>query len=126
MKRIKYYHFLVADDNEACMKVWKRIIQAVFPGSIILEATNGEEALVQFYAVDHIDLVLTNYDMPKINGIQLIETIRSIDMEIPIVMISGGDYLAEALEAGANAFIAQPAEHEEIIRILKEVLKIAK
>lgn len=118
-------YFLVADDERACMMVWKRIIRSIFPDSIILEATNGEEALVQFYAVDQIDLVLTNYDMPKMNGIQLIERIRSIDMEIPIVMISGGDYLTEAIEAGANAFIAQPAEHEEIIRILKEVLKIA-
>jgi DNA-binding NarL/FixJ family response regulator len=85
----------------------------------ILQANSGQLALqiMEKYA---IDLVITDWDMPQTNGIELIEKIRRLDMPIPIpiIMATGvmikREHLEKALKVGATDFVQKPIDSIEI------------
>lgn len=87
-------------------------------GFEVATASDGLEALAKFEA-ERPDLVLTDFDMPGMNGLELIRSIRARGLEsyIPLVMFTGGGrpgLLQESLEAGAIEFITKPFEPEEL------------
>ena len=87
-------------------------------GFLVTTAADGLEALARFEE-DPPDLLLTDYDMPGLNGLELIQRIRAKAMAsyIPMVMFTGGGrpgLLQESLEAGAIEFITKPFAPEEL------------
>lgn len=85
----------------------------------ILQANHGQKAL-QIMDKHSIDLVVTDWDMPQMNGIELITKIRTLPLPlpIPIIMATGvmikKEYLEEALKAGATDFVQKPIDAIEI------------
>jgi two-component system chemotaxis response regulator CheY len=82
------------------------------PVNEILEAGDGVEAL-RLLEAHPVGLVLTDINMPKMNGIELLRAVRSSPQwhDIPVVMISaeGGETsVQDAIELGANSFILKP------------------
>jgi CheY-like chemotaxis protein len=80
---------------------------------------NGLEALEQLPVVQP-DLVLTDLLMPKMNGIELIRTIRTLGIHktLPIVILSARSADADQAEgkaAGANAFVRKPCKSQELL-----------
>lgn len=85
----------------------------------IVQANHGQKAL-QILDKHSIDLVITDWDMPEMNGIELITKIRTLPMPmpIPIIMATGvmirKEYLEKALKAGATDFVQKPIDTIEI------------
>ena len=100
---------LVADDS----KVMLRIIINVLSRLKILDvdiALDGELALELFHK-NKYDLILTDMNMPNKTGLELIKAVRTIDKEVPIIMITtegGRKEVIEALKAGCNQYIVKP------------------
>jgi two-component system chemotaxis response regulator CheY len=94
----------------------------------IHEAGNGEEALESLNA-NHIDLVLSDWNMPKMTGIELIEKIRINPnfSKVPVIFITSEDQketILKSLTAGVNDFIVKPFTDATVMQKIFKCLKI--
>jgi two-component system chemotaxis response regulator CheY len=79
----------------------------------VVEAADGLQALERLKEMSPPDLVLVDWDMPVMSGIDFIRAVRGQQVydPLPLIMVtthSEGDYLSRAIEAGANEYIQKP------------------
>ena len=106
---------LIVDDE----KNYPLILSAVLEeeGFETLTANSGKNALEILQDSD-IDLVLTDMKMPSMNGIELLEHIKSKDPELPVIMMTAHgtvDKAVEAMQKGACNYILKPFENEKLV-----------
>jgi len=121
------YNVLVVDDSLPMRGIIKKIIKASgFNVQQFFEASDGNEAL-KILNQEQLDLVLTDYNMPEMDGLELLcemqknETFKSI----PVVMITtegSKPRLAEFLEKGAADYLKKPFAPEEIRQKLNHIM----
>jgi two-component system chemotaxis response regulator CheY len=95
-------------------------------GFEILNACDGMEALEKLPNED-IDLIITDLNMPNVDGFELIKTVRSNEefKSTPIIVLSNlsaTEEIEKALKFGANSFLAKPFEKEAIINEVSKYL----
>ncbi len=91
-----------------------------------LQASSGIEAL-EIYKKEKIDLIFMDILMEGMNGIETILAIRQKDKKIPIIALSANVFEEdknEAIQSGADDFLAKPVEEKEILLILEKYLHI--
>ncbi|UUO08761.1 MULTISPECIES: response regulator [Blastopirellula] len=100
---------LVADDSSTMRKIILRSLQAVgVPNAT--EAADGDEALKIFKPGD-FDLVLTDWNMPGKNGLEVVQEIRKIDKDVKIMMVTTEaekTRVLEAIQAGVSDYLVKP------------------
>ena len=115
---------LVVDDEYQITRVLKRSLQA--HRYDVRSASDGESALDMFHDF-HPDLLITDLQMPAMNGIELCREIRKIS-EIPIIVLSvkGEEKTkVEALDAGADDYITKPFGMDELLARVRANLRRA-
>lgn len=115
---------LVVDDSAVMRKV---LIGALTRANIsdVEQAADGREAVDVCEQMD-IDLVLMDWNMPNMLGIDAVKAIRANGKTMPIVMVTTEaekSRVIEALKAGANNYIIKPFEPSKIVDKIQEVLK---
>lgn len=99
-------------------------------GYEVAEAENGEEALsmIREYrrAGKRIDLLLTDLRMPSLCGLELLEGMRQLHVDIPVIAMTG--YFDEALRAnlerkGCMEFLEKPFEPHDLVERVRKVLQ---
>lgn len=119
-------HALVVDDSRAMRLVLKKIMNDV--GFDTSEAGDGSEALIRLKEMDEVDLILVDWNMPVMDGLEFVRALRenqSYD-EVPVMMVTtedGMDKIVEALEAGVNEYVMKPFTSQTIVEKL-EILGI--
>lgn len=118
---------LVVDDSMPMRAVIKKMVRAAgFAVNEFIDARNGAEAL-SILEGRQVDLVLTDYNMPDMDGLELLRKIKA-DADtraIPVVMITAegsGRRLAQFIDAGALTYIQKPFTAERIRDTLNAVL----
>ena len=96
-------------------------------GYEVVEAVDGRDALAQLTA-RKVDMLLTDLNMPNMDGIGLIKGVRggSLNKFIPIVMLtteSQDSRKAEGKAAGATGWIVKPFKPEQLIAVIQKVLR---
>jgi CheY-like chemotaxis protein len=120
-KRAAPERILLVDDNERGLRVRQVVLEEL--GYEVVPFSCGVEALKHFSS-HPFDLVVTDYRMPLLDGIQLIERIREQTPAIPIVLISG---LAETLglnEANTGADIVVQKNCHEVTALTRAVIRL--
>jgi two-component system chemotaxis response regulator CheY len=97
-------------------------------GLAIVEAEDGVDALKKLQA-QRFDIVITDINMPVMDGLKLVHRIRADDAlaRIPVVIITteaGAEDRARAMALGANAYIAKPIQGPHVLATVKELLRI--
>ncbi|MCK5350496.1 MAG: response regulator [Desulfobacula sp.] len=121
------FSILIVDDSLPMRSVIKRTFKAAgYGNSEFREAANGKEAL-ELMKNDWIDIVITDYNMPVMNGLELIKTIKKDDLfkDIPVVVISteGNEArIKEFMECGAAGYITKPFTPETIRDLIIDIL----
>jgi two-component system chemotaxis response regulator CheY len=121
------YSILIVDDSLPMRSVIKRTLKAAGYGkSELIEAGNGQEAL-ELMKTSWIDIVITDYNMPVMNGLEFIKTIKlnEISKDIPVVVISteGNDSrIKEFMDCGAAGYITKPFTAEAIRDLIVNIL----
>ncbi len=90
-------------------------------------AYNGEDALKKYQAEDP-DLILLDWSMPDISGIDVLKRIRENQSFIPVIMITGKNAkedIVEGLEAGADDYITKPFNWEELMARINSAIRRA-
>lgn len=122
---------LVVDDSAAIRKILQRVLRqtGMLIGSI-QEAGDGQEALDRLKEQPGIRLVLTDINMPRMDGLQLLAAMKSSAgfQAIPVVMITteGGETkVAEAVRLGAAGYVRKPFTADQIKEKLAGILEPA-
>jgi two-component system chemotaxis response regulator CheY len=100
---------LIADDSGTMRTIIRRSLEAVGVTSTT-EAADGVQAVSMFKPGD-FDLVLTDWNMPGKNGLEVAREIRAQDKQVPIVMITTESEKArvlEAIQAGVSDYLVKP------------------
>ena len=84
---LSYARIIVADDDADCRELVSAALHA--PGNEILFATNGGELLDLVAEHDDFDLIITDINMPWMEGLQVLASIRSAGLRTPVLVITG-------------------------------------
>lgn len=90
-------------------------------GYEVLVASNGQSGLDLALSLE-IDLILLDWMLPKISGIDVCKTIRKTNLDVPILFLTAKDTVQETIEglkAGANDYIKKPFSFEELLERIK-------
>lgn len=97
----------------------------------VIEAENGAEALKKIEANPDLALIITDYDMPVMNGVEMIKSIRTktAKSELPVIGLSAaegdGEMSARFIKLGANDFLNKPFLQEEFFYRINQTLEFA-
>ncbi|XZE54564.1 response regulator [Planctomycetaceae bacterium SH139] len=117
---------LVVDDSGVMRKIIARSLAALGVNNIE-EAGDGREALEVFGDGSRFDLVITDWNMPEMNGLELSKQIRADGSKVPIMMVtteSEKDSVLKAIQAGVNDYLVKPFDNEMLKLKLNRLIKI--
>ncbi len=86
----------------------------------------GAPSALKHINAEYDGVVLCDYNMPDMNGLEMLDRIRSIDDTIPVIILTGqGDIstAVTAMQQGAYDFIEKPFDHDELIELLRHALE---
>ncbi len=119
-------HILLIDDNRLGLAARKAVLEEL--GYRISTAGSGAEGLKRFAETDYA-LVITDYRMPRMSGLEVIRRIREQAPEVPIILLSGfADTLGlDAENTGADVVIQKSAtEVTQMVRAVRKLLRAKK
>jgi two-component system NtrC family response regulator len=114
---------LVVDDESNYLTVMEALLSDA--GYEVLTAPSAPEALGVASAAD-LDLVLTDMKMPKMSGIELMDQLRRLYPELPVIIMTAFGTVGKAVEAmkkGAFDYIEKPFKNEEILLTIAKALE---
>ena len=114
---------LIVDDSAIMLNLIK---QALAPdGYTLVSARNGEEGVAAFRE-NTVDIVITDINMPVMDGIGLIREVRKVDTEIPVFALTSEadeEMREKGRQAGANGWIVKPFQPPQFRDIIKQVIE---
>lgn len=121
---------LLVDDSAVMRKIIQRNIKET--GLIVdefVEAGDGNQALDKVNANEDLDLILLDWNMPNMSGIEFVKTLRSLNLSkrIPVVMVTteGSDAkVSEAKESGADGYLTKPFTADQLRDTLGDYLLV--
>ena len=120
------FRILVADDDKNTRLLLKAVLES--ENYTVYTASNGEEALCVFDK-EHIDLVIIDIMMPTMDGYEFTEALRSVDNDIPILMVSAKQMPSDRKQGflvGIDDYMTKPIDEEEMLLRIKALLRRAK
>ncbi len=122
-KKTREEIILVVDDSPETLEVLHRSIE--FMGFEVYSCESAEEA-IKILEDNHIDLVITDYHMPFVGGLDLIRHVRDNYRETEVMMITGYasvEGAVEAIKAGAEEYLAKPFTDEELEQAIENSIE---
>jgi len=112
---------LVVDDEEMLRQLLGRAFSQA--GFKVVTAASGEQALDILRQGKRFDTIVSDLMMPGMDGMQLLREIRQIDLDVPLIFLTGNPSLASAMEAmelGGYRYLAKPIENDRLISAVQE------
>jgi DNA-binding response OmpR family regulator len=120
------FHVLVVDDDKNTRLFLSAVLEGA--GYTVSVAENGEDALC-IMDTEHIDLVVLDVMMPKMDGYEFTRTLRESNNNLPILMVSAKQLPTDkhkGFEAGTDDYITKPIDDEEMLLRIKALLRRAR
>jgi CheY-like chemotaxis protein len=111
---------VIVDDDEDVLILVGQYLGVICPEFEVFRFLNGLDAL-EFLTKNRVELVITDYRMPSLDGLQLTRAIRATDHEVPIIMLSGDEVELDALAAGASAFVPKAAVASRLATAIRQL-----
>jgi DNA-binding NarL/FixJ family response regulator len=116
---------LVVDDHALVREGLQQVLKGLDATVTVVQASNCAQAFVLAQAHDDLDLVLLDYHLPDMTGLQALETFGQRHPELPIVMLSGSanvQIMRQVLHAGAAGFVSKSSLSDELLYAIRQVL----
>lgn len=118
-------HILIVDDSKTVRNLVAFIMKK--EGFKVTIAEDGLDGLEKLYSTSGVDLIVSDINMPRMDGLTFIKTVREQEAyrDIPIVVLSteGQDKdIQTGLTVGANLYMVKPAQPEKLVRNVKMLL----
>lgn len=121
---MKKSSLLIVEDEVFLLDVLRELFRPTVEH--VYTAVNGEEALAILNSGKDIDCVLTDINMPKLNGIKFIKAIREKKLFFPVVFLTAYDseqFMRDALTYGAYDFVVKPFVADKLIEVVNSALE---
>ena len=117
--------FLIVEDSPTMRQLIRFALNRI-PGASVVEASDGVDGLKKL-ASNEVDLILTDINMPIMDGLKLVSLVRSNEAysDVPIVIITtegAKEDKERAMALGANAYITKPIQSTALLTTVKELL----
>ena len=112
---------LVVDDEEQLRKLASRMLSRV--GLVVTTAASGTEAMGILRRGRRFDAIVSDLMMPGMDGMQFLREIRQVDLDVPLIFLTGNPSLSSAMEAmeqGGYRYLAKPMQAERLVAIVKD------
>jgi two-component system, chemotaxis family, chemotaxis protein CheY len=114
-------------DDQSDVRVMTRMMLSEMGVTQVFEAKDGREALSLIdEAPDMVDMVICDWNMPRITGIDLLRQVRSVNPDLPFLMLTGRkdmESIVEAKTSGVSAYIAKPFSQAQLEVKMRVLLK---
>jgi DNA-binding response OmpR family regulator len=113
---------LIVEDDPEMLDLLRKVLEK--DGYRISLAADGHEAILRL-AADPTDLVITDLMMPRVGGLELLQSIRQARPDLPVIIVTAfGDWhtYSRALELGVAAFLSKPLKLAELIAAVHAAL----
>ncbi|MFO8073230.1 MAG: response regulator [Polyangia bacterium] len=118
-------NILVVDDDPVARHVLRKVVEA--EGHRCIEAEDGERAL-QYLERTRVDILVTDKNLPGINGLELARVARNLKSQMPVVMVTAfgsEESAAEAAEVGVETYLRKPIAVDQMRPALRNAVKSA-
>jgi EAL domain-containing protein (putative c-di-GMP-specific phosphodiesterase class I) len=115
---------LIVDDEEALVRLLSRVLIAA--GYEVATAGDGQKA-VELLATTTFDAVISDIDMPRMDGIQLLQLVRQGDFDVPVILMTGAPSLATAVKAvslGAVLYLTKPIDIDDLQTAIARAVRL--
>ena len=115
---------LLIEDEAAIRRVLAKILSEESKDYVVEQAEDGLEGINKIREKDY-DLVLCDIKMPKMDGVEVLEAVKKIKPEIPMVMISGHgdlDTAVNTMRLGAFDYISKPPDLNRLLNTVRNAL----
>lgn len=119
------YKILIADDHPLFREAIINVIRGAFPGCETFETENLDAAQALTLAHDDLDLILLDLNMPGMNGLNGLITLRNEAPTVPVVIVSAEEdkqVVLQAITYGAVGFITKSSPREQMTEALQQIL----
>ena len=116
----------MVDDSAVLRKILGGLLQEQCDFTEIVQASDGAEGLEAAKAAD-FDIIFLDWNMPKMQGIDVLKAIREMGKNTPIVMVTSekdGSRVVEAFDAGADNYIIKPFGPVSVAEKVKQALRL--
>ncbi|MEA3384623.1 MAG: response regulator [Campylobacterota bacterium] len=123
-KLAKGLTILYVEDEPEVKEAIDIVLKHIFSNVIL--ASNGLEG-IEAVENNKVDLIITDINMPKCNGLDMIEKIKKDNPNIPVILLTGfqnSEYLLRSINLGVNKYIIKPVQKEPLFEALEEVLYV--
>jgi len=121
---LKNITILYAEDEKDLREVTHQILKGFTKKQYV--AQNGQEGLELFKKYEkEIDLIITDVNMPILNGLDMVKEIKKINMNIPIIVataFSNKEYLLEAIDIGVDKYVLKPIDISKLLQVMSQSL----
>lgn len=115
-------NILAVDDSEPMRKMVELVLKSA--GHVVALATDGADGLQKFQQ-SVFDLIITDINMPNMGGLEFIRKVRSIDQQIPILVLTtefDPRIQQRGQEAGANGWVVKPFKPAPFLDMVQQIL----
>lgn len=123
-KYLKSLTFLCVEDSDVIQFLYESILQDKVKK--IIFSYDGEDGYNRFMN-EPVDIIITDYLMPRLNGIEMIEKIRATDAKIPIILVTAIeeiDVVVKALQLNVNNLLKKPINSDTVMHAVENISKI--
>ena len=118
-------HILIVDDSKTIRNLVSFILKK--EGYKVTMAEDGLDGLEKLYDADDIDLVISDINMPNMDGFTFIRTVREQEIyrNLPIVVLSTEGQekdIKQGISLGANLYMVKPAQPQQMVKNIKMLL----
>jgi PAS domain S-box-containing protein len=119
---------LILDDHATNRSIYGRLA-ALIADDVSVESFSDPLDALEWLAVNPVDLVITDYKMPGMNGAEFTRRLRAeaVERDVPVVVVTAHDdrsFRQHAMEAGATDFLRSPVDHFEFVARARNLLAL--
>lgn len=115
---------LLADDEIMLRDLLAELLES--NGFGVIKVTTGTEALKVLTEEIKVDLIILDYNMPGLNGLECVEAIRKFNKDVPVILSSGSlglnGFNIDMKKAGINSFVNKPYEFDTMLATIQELI----
>jgi EAL domain-containing protein (putative c-di-GMP-specific phosphodiesterase class I)/CheY-like chemotaxis protein len=117
---------LLVDDEPGLVRAFTRLLTDA--GYVVTPASNGIEAVALMESAT-FDVIVSDIRMPGMDGLSLLRAIRNLDLDVPVVFLTGSPTLETAIEAmehGAFRYLTKPIDASELTAVVERAARVHK
>jgi two-component system chemotaxis response regulator CheY len=119
-------NIILIDDEELTQELIKHMLNDIHCGEVALFSSSQKALQKLQKSPDVFDLVISDWEMPGMNGLEFLRAFRQFDKKTPVLMVTGNtsrDLVLEAIQAGVSDFLAKPFTARDLLGKVEKLVK---